>query len=688
MVDQARPVDNRPKYGRRSLVAPSPMRCMPRCGALLLAMLTMLAATQKAMALDWGEEYAKRIKATELTQPLGDSTFGEQINLFNGTVSFSATDISLPGNNTLPVELKRIYNTQDVSSPRHAGVWDIDVPHLSSVHPDRPSFDHWAPLERCSTVAAPPSVGTGSYTFLASDYWSGHQLSGVAGGGSLRAITTDPRLVKPATGGPYRWMTDGYWYFSCIPGLASGVGEGFVGLDPNGNQYRFDWLTARDYPGISRKDPSILHPAAIARKSVRIYATEVKDRFGNWVRYDWTGGRLNRIYSNDGRDIRLTYHADGRLNTAYIPATATTSQRLWTYEYSASNLALESVLTPDGTRWRYANSGTGRLNGIDYETGPDGLVRDDELDCSPTHLMQNKTAGFTITHPSGASAYFLFAPLRHGRTNVRHLCKEGTDDDWRSNYNIEPTSHDVMSLQTKAVSGIGFATQTFTYQYASLNAGYRTPGAPAQYKYVTVNQPDGVQTVHTFGKDAGVNEGQLFKVETKKGGVTYRTVVNTYVTDAEAPAQQFPDLGSDFVAFSDAPPSPAMRPLRTAVVTLPTQSATFTRQVPATCGGIYCFDALARETATVKSSSGLGASYSKTETTTYHDNLSKWVVGQVATQATNGIQSARTDYDANAMPWKTWAFGKLQQTLTYETAAVRRQVRSRPSPTATATSSR
>src|SRR5687768_13910004 len=72
--------------------------------------------------------------------------------------------------------------------------------------------------------------------------------------------------------------------------------------------------------------------------------------------------------------------------------------------------------------------------------------------------------------------------------------------------------------------------------------------------------------------------------------------------------------------------------------------------------------------------------YSRTEVTTYHDDLDQWVIGQVATvtcgtatpisTSCNGNdQISKTEYDANAMPWKTYSFGKLQQTLTYDTAS-------------------
>jgi hypothetical protein len=87
------------------------------------------------------------------------------------------------------------------------------------------------------------------------------------------------------------------------------------------------------------------------------------------------------------------------------------------------------------------------------------------------------------------------------------------------------------------------------------------------------------------------------------------------------------------------------------------------------------FDVFARPLNVTKSSS-LG--YSRSETTAYSDNLSKWVLGQVksvtctasvpASSACDGDVMSQTDYDATtALPLKTYAFGKLKQTLTYNT---------------------
>ncbi|WP_153066913.1 hypothetical protein [Xanthomonas arboricola] len=55
----------------------------------------------------WHEEYGNRLKYAELVEPLKGDIFGESVNLYDGSVSFSATDLSLSGNSGLPVSVCR-----------------------------------------------------------------------------------------------------------------------------------------------------------------------------------------------------------------------------------------------------------------------------------------------------------------------------------------------------------------------------------------------------------------------------------------------------------------------------------------------------------------------------------------------------------------------------------------------------
>ncbi len=63
----------------------------------------------------------------------------------------------------------------------------------------------------------------------------------------------------------------------------------------------------------------------------------------------------------------------------------------------------------------------------------------------------------------------------------------------------------------------------------------------------------------------------------------------------------------------------------------------------------------------------LAQTYSKVETTEYHDDTVLWALGQVKRTTTSGFETSKTEFGWKALPWKTYGFGKLQQTLTYDT---------------------
>ena len=109
----------------------------------------------------WRQEYDKRLKYGDIVEPLKGEIFGEQVNLYDGSISFKATDVSIPGNGSLTMTLGRSYRDGDRSSESPFSDWDLDIPSMSGVYGDLPetaAVGYWAPAARCSTVAAPPSL--------------------------------------------------------------------------------------------------------------------------------------------------------------------------------------------------------------------------------------------------------------------------------------------------------------------------------------------------------------------------------------------------------------------------------------------------------------------------------------------------------------------------------------------------
>src|SRR5687767_2765976 len=145
--------------------------------------ITSFSATSKQ---PW-EEYDKQVKDSGVIGTLGPDLFGDTVEYYKNTLSFSVTDISLPGNFALPVALTRkmavtdrrtFNNGDDYDHPLHD--WDLDIPNISGVYAPT-----WAD-NRCSSQLPP----TPPPTFQASDFWNGLTAS-MPGGGELLIPSVD-----------------------------------------------------------------------------------------------------------------------------------------------------------------------------------------------------------------------------------------------------------------------------------------------------------------------------------------------------------------------------------------------------------------------------------------------------------------------------------------------------------------
>jgi len=61
----------------------------------------------------------------------------------------------------------------------------------------------------------------------------------------------------------------------------------------------------------------------------------------------------------------------------------------------------------------------------------------------------------------------------------------------------------------------------------------------------------------------------------------------------------------------------------------------------------------------------LAQTYTKIETTTYHDDKANWIIGQVKSQSVNGLPTVSADYNAKARPTAIKQFGTVVQTISY-----------------------
>lgn len=676
----------------------------------LIALSTLLLVASGTAAAQTGkqpwEEYDKLINTRKAIATLGPQMFGDSVDLSTGALSFSTTDVSLTGNNALPVAVTRTFVVRDDEgrgSDNAFGDWDIDIPNISGL------FSTTWHDNRCDQAVPPSVLVTGQTPHPWADsvagplYWKGNSAS-MPGGGEL--LRLDAASARPATGGPYVWITPGRTVFSCLATIKNGTGQGFLAVTADGTKYWFDNLAQNQDSKYSYTveiahyvgENALYGTAEITRKKNTLYATRVEDRFGNWVTYTYSNAynqpiKVSAITSSDGRSI--TFHYNGN-----VIDSVTSGSRSWSYQYTGSYLT--AVVQPDGGRWAIAFSALSTAD-IEYLSGaPDPnwrtCFREGPLDT----LYSGPYTG-TITHPSGAVGTFTVAPVVHGRSNVPAICQNFVSStNSYDNYYNDPTNDSAIfpikwhsfSLTSKTISGPGLATQSWSFSYtAGTSWFYPDPQYPSEPLCGTLTCGDpvclsdtcaGVATTtitgpgdwkrYTFGNSYRYNEGKLLKIEEGADAATIlRTTDKTYEL-AQSGQPYTTKIGSSQHPYTDGFTSEYPRPEVSSVISQ--QDVTFSRTVDTGClvpSTAYCLDSFLRPTR-VKKFSSLGDT--KTEVTTYSDNLSKWVLGQVATvtNTTPNVVMSKTDYDAttalpirNYGPGTTATPGKLQNTLTYNT---------------------
>jgi len=616
--------------------------------------------------------------APDAVTSLGPNLFGDRVNLYNGSLEFEHTDLSLPGNSALGVALGRRHTPgRSLDVRGQFGDWDLAVPRISGTFATSKGWvTQSGGTNRCSGWSLPPVVSSASTLslspvapasgtlegakagsppsptrlapapdettltttivgFIASDYWQGTNLD-VPGQGSQEILTRAAAYTAaPGDDPSYRLVTRNNWQITCLATLKNAAGEGFFAVSPDGVRYRFDWMASRLQVSAGKQG------ATLGRTEMFLMATEVADRFGNWVRYTYDSAaplNLVNIRSSDDRLITVT-HAGGRV------VSATDRTRTFTYGYSPQG-RLSYVQQADGSRWTF-NLGPMTYPAIG-ELGEDASC--EHPGGFPSALLVG-----TITHPSGAVGTFTTEFRLHGRTYVERVCKYVLNSKTLTTGAVWPRLTISQTLVSKVITGPGIAPMSWAYSHTGVS-GWTTCTTCADRKVVTVTDPAGIVNRHSFGIRWRVNEGQLLQLdEGWNGSTALRTTVYRYRTAA---LQAYPEqFGTTLLKNSDDLAT-RNRPQDRRIITQ--QGATFTWEAAA---GTVGLDRFARATRVTLSSS-LG--HAKTETTAYSDHSGKWVLGQVASVTDDlGVRQSTT-YDAvTALPTALLRFGLLLQTYAY-----------------------
>lgn len=384
---------------------------------MLLVVLASSAHAQSSSGVDPYEEYGKRLRAAQEVTPLKSDLFGDQVSLYNGATEFDVTDIDLPGNSILPVQLRRrlVINDRRISPGNIAGMddWDVDVPYIVGTFSQQ---NGWVVTDgngnvtnaRCTNQSMPYSfinlqVGN-PYDLI----WDGNQLH-VPGAGDEEILkNTEAKLPALADGNSYPWLTKSYYRLGCLASTTGLAGESFYAMSPSGVKYTFNWATSRVAP------PVKINKNLVPRVRMFLLATKAEDRFGNWVTYTYTDGdHLTKVAANDGREIDITWSG----NTV---TSATAGSRTWSYGYS--NGALSSVTRPDGSAWHYSVV-SGSLRTTKTYDVDDHKPPNDHCQIEPT--PNTGALVYAVDAPSGAHATFTFNYQRHYRSGVPLACIDG-----------------------------------------------------------------------------------------------------------------------------------------------------------------------------------------------------------------------------------------------------------------------
>jgi YD repeat-containing protein len=658
----------------------------------LLALYPVASLSSAGKREPW-EELDKRVTAASTFATIGPDAFGDSVNLSNGALSFNVTDVSVPGNNALPVALGRSFsvdNRAEQSNNLSFAEWDIEVPKISgNFAPDWLQSGSGPPGNRCSIVSPGAAVAPMPYTYgqaTPSDVWNGITLSipGVASDELLLIDTSSPR---PSSGGPYYWTVgNGQTVASCLATIKNGTGEGFLVHMADGSKYWFDWQARYPVPDMVVADFNI------TRRTDVLYATRVEDRFGNWVEYTYTNAwnapaRLQSINSSDSRSITVTYGSDGHISTVR------SGSQTWTYQYAARNNAmrpnertLRTVILPDSSRWTLAFEGLSNAyieHPINTATEPSGR---NCYNHPPNTTMPGTNQG-TVTHPAGAQARFTIAYQRQSRSNVPISCNniEAPINDTFNDVNNWPISYDSFALKEKQVSGPGLPTWVWTYAYTSDRSYLFYPGSStlnpvctvsycgepictsdtcAGRATTTVTGPNGEWKRYEYGNSFRYNEGKLLKVES---GASTTEILDTQFLSydlSQAADKPYPKkYGTSPRWFGQGFVSEYHRPQNSVAISRQGEAFSLTNEV---------FDARARATQVWRRSTLLdpqGQPYSKRDLITFRDDSARWILGQTASvqDQETGLYPMQMSFTAASMPLTLSEFGRSVQTYGFNT---------------------
>lgn len=557
--------------------------------------------SQPAMAEQvWaGSEVTAKLSVSD--QMTADSTtiLGDAVDLYTGSLSFYQTDISIPGNFSIPVSLGRRFHGADYF--QRAGIefgdWGLNIPSITYIVAGNRAWSS----DRCTNPSDPGPVSSNFGTvFEPHEYWNGINLN-LENGQSKKLLINRSSSYVAITGS--KLFTKDNWVVTCISSIGSGLGEGFIVHSPNGLKYTFSKLT------YMTATPLIKESKPLERKVARMLVTKITDQWGNYVNYNYSGNNLTSISSSDNRSISIAYNSSNKIRSA------SANGKTWSYSYQNDSYGkpyLTKVTLPDGRYWTFNL----------YQLGTTQVMSNFvSVSNEPPHQVAAKESGDrayatgSIIHPNGLKGSFVVRERSHGRVYMPVVWS-----DTFPSYRLSDTYFDSLAIEKKTLTGPGLSVLTWNYYYSE-NDGSWAGSEPANlYKSLRVDAPDGSKTRYHFHRTFDWKEGLIAKTEVlNSSGTVIQTIAKNYIKGHFVGFGNSPDPLSNYESDSNSP-------------YLTNQTVSVSGNTYAT--DYYDFDGYGRATRMIEKASY--SSITKTTNLVFEDHVSDWVLGLPKQTTING----------------------------------------------------
>lgn len=343
---------------------------------------------------------------------------GEYFDKRTGQLYWEIVDMTLPGAGGFDLPIIRSWNKTDDSSHRLMANWEFEIPRIKLTGgPGGATMGTSDERGYCGGPYMVRNVSGGGGNLIQVVYYSGLQLIIPGQAPKTLLYTSSPNYPASVT-----YATTDNWIVKCITPPGDTRKNGFLVIAPDGTVYTLDTISIEKgfegfgAPGFNPNLP--LHYQRV-RSEITVYASEIKDRYGNTVSYNYTmhssnkgkyGSPLSRplvnsITTSDGRQIDFSYTQD---ETPYIDQILINGH-IWNFTYSQDRAYLEEAIRPDMAKWIYDYSGpkysaiSPRLWSIDFLKGrhhlksvttPEGLLIDYGYGTISRNYFGNRPASY------------------------------------------------------------------------------------------------------------------------------------------------------------------------------------------------------------------------------------------------------------------------------------------------------